>query len=98
MSMNLHLKVDDQEIDLWQTPTSITHMCLVNHNFEIQFEVEGEAALRAIAIYTTWVRSTLNGIWDDEEDLRTHQVFVSDHISDIKNAVTKGHKVNVYQL
>jgi hypothetical protein len=31
MSMNLYLKLDDQFYEkLWQTPTYIAHMCLVN--------------------------------------------------------------------
>lgn len=98
MSMNLHLQVDGYKIDLWQTPTRITNMCLVDENFRVASEVKGKKAKRAIAIYLTWVRGTLDGAWESEEELDTQQEIVFEHIDKIKTTVLEGKKICAFRM
>ena len=80
MSMNLFMKKDKTAIDLWQTPTHITHMCLMSDT-SIEAEVTGKKAVRAMRCYMEWVRSTLNGVWDDPELLKSAQERVTEHLA-----------------
>jgi hypothetical protein len=43
-------------MDLWQTPTNITHLCLMDHD-GIHWVVKGKAAARALRCYLEWVKS-----------------------------------------
>ena len=55
MSINLHFHSGKKKLDVWQTPTYITEMCLMNKDGYMRFEVYGKAALRALHMYRTWV-------------------------------------------
>jgi hypothetical protein len=68
MSMNLTLtdKTTDCDIDLWQTPTFITWMCL-SYNPETKEPDGGQEGVRRR--YLEWVRSHTNGVWKDVEEL-----------------------------
>ena len=68
MSMNLTLtdKTTDCDIDLWQTPTFITWMCL-SYNPETKEPDGGQEGVRRR--YLEWVRSHTNGVCKDEEEL-----------------------------
>lgn len=61
MSLNLTLH-DGQQIELWQTPTWVTYMCL-SYNPET---AEPDGVRRR---YGYWVGSHLNGSWEDREHL-----------------------------
>jgi DUF1680 family protein len=50
MSMNLHC----DQIELQQTPTYITYMCMVDSDGEVQGELTGKNARRALEIYCFW--------------------------------------------
>ena len=66
MSMNLHCN----KIDLWQTPTHITYMCMINNDGKIEYELTGKKALRALYIYIEWVKGLCDGVWKKDEDLK----------------------------
>jgi hypothetical protein len=52
--MNLHCRLNGREIDLWQTPTHITYMCLYGKQFRRGEDVTGKAARRALELYRLW--------------------------------------------
>ena len=68
MSMNLTLtdKTTDRDIDLWQTPTFITWMCL-SYNPETKEPDGGQEGVRRR--YLEWVSSRTDGVWKDKEEL-----------------------------
>jgi len=83
MSMNLTLKIDGREIDLWQTPTYITYMCLMDSDGKYSTKTEPEEAKRAIWCYITWVESTTNGAWNSSEALQKARDQVNSHRKEI---------------
>jgi NMD protein affecting ribosome stability and mRNA decay len=96
--MNLYIEVDGLDIDVWQTPTHITEMCLMDHEGRWMHEVSGNDALRAVFCYTSWVESTLNGKYDSEEDFNQKRYMVQSHIKETLDAVNKGKKIIAYTL
>lgn len=70
MSMNLHARCGKEKFDLWQTPTSVTNMALVQADGSISQEVTGKKARRALYIYLEWVKATTDGVWYDLEENR----------------------------
>ena len=67
MSMNLTLHTaDGGEIDLRQTPTHITWMCL-SYNPETKEPDGGMEGVRRR--YFHWLDGSLDGVWDSTEDL-----------------------------
>jgi hypothetical protein len=54
MSMNLHCN----QVELWQTPTYVTHMCLMNKD-GIAADATGDEAVRALRCYLEWARTLL---------------------------------------
>lgn len=73
MSMNLHCK----EVELWQTPTYITSMCIGCYDSP----VKDWKAIRDR--YICWVGSHTNGVWKDTEMYNDMRRSVRDHIADI---------------
>ena len=77
MSMNL---VADK-IELWQTPTWVTYMCLYTENAEgVRREDEWPAVRYR---YARWVESRMNGVWDDvtaHEEMRRR---VREHLAEL---------------
>jgi hypothetical protein len=78
--MNLHLFVDGNEIDLWQTPTHITNMCMMINGVVCR-QLSGNEAKNAMELYFEWVRST-----DDKK-------FAKYHIEDILFSITHGRDI-----
>ena len=99
MSMNLHVSFDGHPFSLWQTPTFITNMCLYSDD-EIQWEVKGKPAIRAINMYIEWVKHQLNGVWDSTEDYEEQKEFVNDHIKSLQDNIknTPPKRIVVYQM
>ena len=54
MSMNLHAKCSTGTIDLWQTPTKVTSMILVDSSGPV-CKLKGKKARRALYAYIAWV-------------------------------------------
>jgi hypothetical protein len=84
MSINLTLTDKDTglDIDLWQTPTFITWMCL-SYNLETKEPDGGHDGVRRR--YEEWVKSHTTGKWDSSEDLEYMTERINDHLSTIKN-------------
>lgn len=61
MSMNLYFKANGHKIDLFQTPTHITYMCLMGTDGP-KVKVTGAAAKRAMYCYIEYLKGTLNGV------------------------------------
>lgn len=85
MSMNLYCN----KIELWQTPTYISYMCMVSSSGLILSVVKNKRAKQALYCYIHWVKSTLNGVWEDPEVLQINTDNVNDHIKDILNIINK---------
>jgi thiaminase len=81
MSMNLHCN----KLDLWQTPTQITYMCLVQPDNEIASNVAGKKARHALAIYRKWVEYNQTNIinWQNEYDCANYKKCVEEHLTAI---------------
>ena len=70
--MSLNLTCNQHE--LWQTPTHITYMCLMQHNGNVEVPANKRDKLRALYCYQEWIRAQSNGVWEDQEaheNLRT---------------------------
>jgi len=83
MSMNLHCK----QLELWQTPTHITYMCVMQDDGKISSNLKGKKARRALYMYRQWVRSCINGVWDDEEERKSHEEFLNNHVKRINDVI-----------
>ena len=74
MSMNLHCK----EVELWQTPSYITHMCYSNN----------DGGWRGILYrYLTWVKR--GGVFDSEDEYENHKAMVDSHVTEIEDVLKK---------
>ena len=93
MSMNLHCT----GIELYQTPTQITEMCMVQPNGTIEGELTGKKALQAIQIYIQWVTYLRNGIVFDGEELTDLRAGDFQHIAAVKEAIKNSKKFKVWQ-
>ena len=67
MSVNLHCNV----IELRQTPTQITDMCMVQADGTIPWELTGKKAKHALWIYIKWLEGQ-NGNYASVEDADEH--------------------------
>jgi len=75
MSMNLHC----DGIDLWQTPTYITYMCM-------SFDRDGnpDGGMEGVRKrYLIWVRSHLDGVWRDEKQYEFEKMNVDRHCAQV---------------
>ena len=66
MSMNLRLEVNGRKVELWQTPTMITRMLLVDKHGTIDMR-SGKNARGALLGYIIWVEHSADGAWKDDE-------------------------------
>lgn len=81
MSMNLTCHVGRERIELWQTPTFITWMCLSTNPKTLKPDGGNEGVRRR---YILWVESSLDGVWTSAEDLRWERENVALHTKRIK--------------
>jgi hypothetical protein len=82
MNLTLTDKGTGLNIDLWQTPTHITWMCL-SYSPETKEPDGGHEGVRRR--YEEWVKSHRNGLWDSLEDLEGMSCRISDHLSTVQN-------------
>ena len=95
MSMNLHCKIDDEQIDLVQTPTHITYMCLTESAGRRCY-LTGKRAIRALRCYLEWNRGRLDGIWNSDIEHINMKDIVEEHINYILDLINTGKKFKVY--
>ncbi len=87
MSMNLRLEVNGRKVELWQTPTMITRMLLVDKEGRVDMR-SGKKARRALQGYIIWVERSADGAWKEDElealnNLRERMVDEVKRIKDI---------------
>lgn len=95
--MNLHCN----KMDLWQTPTYITHLCLMDHD-GIHLEVKGKAAARALRCYFEWVKSlrphSVITTKEQEEENNDHDEMCRELEQEIIHLVKNPRGLEVYAL
>ena len=72
MSINLHCN----EVELWQTPTHITNMCFSNND-------GGSQGIKYR--YLEWVKSHLNGVFQNKQEMNEKQEHIKAHIEEINS-------------
>lgn len=84
MSMNLCLQEgeDGPNVDLWQTPTFITYMCL-SYDLETGEPDGGHKAV--LKRYIMWLESLTDGVWKDREELEWQMERIKDHIATVRS-------------
>lgn len=84
MSMNLTLHDGEYgpQIDLWQTPTWVTWICL-SYDPDTGTPDGEHAGVRRR--YIQWVKSHLNGLWTDEEELEWERERVKIHTEEVNS-------------
>ena len=75
MNLTLHDGEDGPEVELWQTPTFITWMCL-SYNPEQEPDGGHEGVRRR---YLEWVKSNLGGVWEDKDDFEYLKERIEKH-------------------
>jgi hypothetical protein len=102
MSHNLYIFIDDKEINVYQTPTNITHIFFMQHDGECKQRVKGKEAKRIVHMYLKWRMQRLN---DDSalfkwtrEEFYDHLKYVKSHIENIELEVSVAKKVEAYWL
>ena len=98
MSMNLYIRVDGKDLNVYQTPTHITYMCLVDSNGKIKPEVYGKKALRAIHTYLLWVDQKSDGVYEDAAHAKSAKNYVEEHKKYILDSISSFKKLEVYTI
>lgn len=76
-NLTLHDVESGQQVELWQTPTWVTYMCL-SYNPETAEPDGGHEGVRRR--YGYWVSSHLNGSWKDHEELEDERQRINEHL------------------
>lgn len=61
--MNLHLHINNKPVNLYQTPTHITDMCMTNDRGVVQEQVKGGKAIGVLHRYRHWRLEQLRSNW-----------------------------------
>jgi len=97
MSMNLHCN----NMELLQTPTHITYMCLMRHNGVKCGKVKDKDMQRALRIYAQWVESTISSCITrnkkEEDQFNERCDFVSSHCREVMKVMKKKSTVVWFQ-
>jgi hypothetical protein len=80
MSMNLTC----EGVELWQTPTYITWMCL-SYDPSTGLPDGGHEGVRRR--YIMWVESSTDGVWNDANALDRQRRSVAEHLKIVKSIV-----------
>ncbi len=97
MSMNLYVEVDGQKLDLWQTPTQITTMCLATKD-GVAYELKGSKAKRALHCYRAWVQGSLYGSYKTMGECNEKGRVIEAHLKTIDEVIATGKKFKAYTL
>jgi len=97
MSDNLCAKCGKDVINLWQTPTQITRIILVDDRGGIKM-LKGKNARRALMAYREWVRYSRNGSWESMDALNEYTEAVNEHIWYIDQILDSFKPLEVYTI
>ena len=80
MNLNAEVKATGERIDLWQTPTWVSYMCV-----ESWEEDENGVPLQrhwkdTRKLYSDWLRSRLQGVFHDQEEHEDLREAIEDHL------------------
>lgn len=96
--MNLYAKCGKEDMHLFQTPTYITEMCLMDTN-GLKWEMKGAKAKRALRAYCTWYAQKYNdGVYASKEEADEARATVMEHTDYIRECIDSGKSLRVYQL
>jgi hypothetical protein len=93
--MNLTLEVNGRDVELWQTPTYITYMCLMDANGKYSTKTELLEAKRAVHCYLTWINSTTNGVWDSSQEHEEARATVNRHVKEVLQELESAKTIEV---
>lgn len=86
------------KIDLVQTPTYVSYMCMVGPNGEIPNELTGNAARRAIHIYCYWRLEQAQSAFNHDNKDRDLLDYVRDEVKRIKEILKKERSIKVWVI
>ena len=90
MSMNFCIEVDGSDLELIQTPTFVTKMCLATNR-------KGRVSKhRAVNAYAEYVRGLASGTYKSAKEAREHRESINEHIAYVQSAVKNAKKFEVY--
>jgi hypothetical protein len=97
MSHNLCLEIDGREVDLYQTPTYVTYMCLVNEMGEVESR-ESDEAIAGLVTYFKWVRASVLSPYSpaDEDEKQENIAKVNAHIQNIGLLMASSKSIKIY--
>ncbi len=83
LNLTLHDGETEEQVELWQTPTFITHMCLSGYVEGSEWILDGgeEGARRR---YLIWVASQCDGTWHSADDLNSMRERVKEHSAKVQ--------------
>ena len=81
MSMNLEatVKKTGEEVNLWQTPTWVTEMCIYSYKKNKKGEYKKRHWKDTRALYLAWVKSHTQGAFHSSEDVDAMKITVESH-------------------
>jgi len=98
MSMNLHCRSGGVDVELQQTPTQITNMCLVQLNGKVDWNVTGNKAKHALQIYCQWLEGSLNRVYPSVEYAVNSKNWIFSNIKEIQKVIKSKKKLEVYKM
>ena len=98
MSMNLNCRLGGTHINLRQTPTQISYMCIVQCDGSMPNELTGNKARHALQIYCKWVEGSLNGMWPSVEALKEANQHNLEEINRIQDIIKSKKKLEVWVM
>jgi hypothetical protein len=99
MSMNLNVRFDNIKYDLWQTPTQISYMCIIQSDGNYPEKLTGNKAKQALQIYKVWVLHALNGLWNGTpEQYDDKSLAIEEEISRLDILIKKSKKIEVWVM
>ena len=96
--MNLNVTFDGLPGSLRQTSSQISYMCIVQPDGAIPGILTGKKAKHALEIYLQWIRYSLNGVWESEEELRSANAGVKEHIESVRGMIHSSKKIEVWVM
>jgi hypothetical protein len=87
INLTLHDGEDGPQIDLWQTPTWVTWVCL---SYDPETEIPDGNHEGVRRRYIEWVKGHLDGVYPGVEELEWERERIHDHVEDV-NSVENPH-------
>jgi hypothetical protein len=98
MSLNLYIEFDNQNIEIYQTPTYITCMCLMT-DIGTKSEMTGKQAKRAVNCYLQYVQSLITStVYLDHHSFTEYCRPINKHLKEIRLRLQSAKKIRVYLL